>query len=60
MPKTGVHFPILIEVRCIVPAAVSVVEEQDITFLDVDEETDIATAAEHHKGVSVAFSDAQF
>lgn len=28
------------------PAAVSVMEEQDITFFDVDEETDVAAAAE--------------
>lgn len=43
--QAGIDFPVLVEVRGRVPAAVPVVHEQDVAFADVDEETDVAAAA---------------
>ena len=43
--QTGVDFAILVKIGCIMPTAVLVVQEQDVTFSDVDEEADVATAA---------------
>lgn len=49
MFQAGIDFPVLVEVGGIVPTAVLVVQEQDITFSDVDEKTDVAAAASRHK-----------